>query len=88
MVRSVDVERVIEGVTYFHETWSSIFSVIVAAVVLWFQASWAMFPPIGVIVAFIIMTSAAGKVSCWHVLFDLTTLIQTSRQLEKPKDFG
>jgi hypothetical protein len=37
--RSVDVERVCEGIAFFHETWSSIVSIVVAAVVLWYQVS-------------------------------------------------
>ena len=34
---SVDVERVCEGIAFFHETWSAVVSIVVAAVVLWFQ---------------------------------------------------
>lgn len=34
---SVDVERVCEGIAFFHETWSAVVSIVVAAVVLWYQ---------------------------------------------------
>lgn len=34
---SVDVERVCEGIAFFHETWSALLSIAVAAVVLWFK---------------------------------------------------
>ena len=36
---SVDVERVVEGVIFFHECWSALVSIACAAVILWYQVS-------------------------------------------------
>lgn len=38
---SVDVERVVEGVIFFHECWSALVSIACAAVILWFKVSTA-----------------------------------------------
>ncbi|KAF9033283.1 P-loop containing nucleoside triphosphate hydrolase protein [Hymenopellis radicata] len=58
---SVDVERVCEGIAFFHETWSALLSIAVAAVVLWFKATFAMIPPICIMVMFFMITSYIGK---------------------------
>ncbi|KAF9077092.1 P-loop containing nucleoside triphosphate hydrolase protein [Rhodocollybia butyracea] len=58
---SVDVERVCEGIAFFHETWTSSVSIVVAAVILWFQGEFAMIPPITIMVLFFVITSYIGK---------------------------
>ncbi|KAK0209206.1 P-loop containing nucleoside triphosphate hydrolase protein [Desarmillaria ectypa] len=58
---SVDVERVCEGIAFFHELWSAFISIAVAAVILWFKASFAMIPPIVIMVGFFIITSHIGN---------------------------
>ncbi|KIY47688.1 P-loop containing nucleoside triphosphate hydrolase protein [Fistulina hepatica ATCC 64428] len=58
---NVDTERVCEGIAYLHETWSALLSIVIAAVILWFEASYAMFPPIAAGVLFFVITSAVGK---------------------------
>ncbi|KIK69354.1 hypothetical protein GYMLUDRAFT_35426 [Collybiopsis luxurians FD-317 M1] len=58
---SVDVERVCEGIAFFHETWTSSVSIAVAAVILWFEAEFAMIPPICIMVSFFLITSYIGK---------------------------
>jgi ATP-binding cassette subfamily C (CFTR/MRP) protein 1 len=42
---SVDTERVVNGVQIMHEIWASFVSIVLAAVLLYYQASWAMFAP-------------------------------------------
>ncbi|KAK0465925.1 P-loop containing nucleoside triphosphate hydrolase protein [Desarmillaria tabescens] len=59
--RSVDVERVCEGIAFFHELWSAFISIAVAAVILWFKASFAMIPPIVIMVGFFVITSRIGN---------------------------
>ncbi|KAK0501032.1 P-loop containing nucleoside triphosphate hydrolase protein [Armillaria luteobubalina] len=58
---SVDVERVCEGIAFFHELWSALISIAVAAVILWFKASFAMIPPIVIMVGFFVITSHIGN---------------------------
>lgn len=58
---SVDVERVCEGIAFFHELWSAFISIAVAAVILWFKASFAMIPPIVIMVGFFVITSHIGN---------------------------
>ncbi|KIY73114.1 P-loop containing nucleoside triphosphate hydrolase protein [Cylindrobasidium torrendii FP15055 ss-10] len=58
---SVDVERVCEGIAFFHETWSALLSIAVAAVILWFRATFAMIPPIVIMIGFFFITSYIGK---------------------------
>ncbi|EIN04585.1 P-loop containing nucleoside triphosphate hydrolase protein [Punctularia strigosozonata HHB-11173 SS5] len=58
---TVDVERIIDSIAFFHQAWSAIVSIAVAAVILWYQASYAMFAPLGVILFFIAFTTLLGK---------------------------
>ncbi|TIC33364.1 P-loop containing nucleoside triphosphate hydrolase protein [Wallemia mellicola] len=58
---SVDVERVVEGVIFFHECWAAIVSIACAAVILWFKATYAMIPPLCVMIGFFGVTSIVGK---------------------------
>ncbi|KAG9076600.1 hypothetical protein FRC06_009417, partial [Ceratobasidium sp. 370] len=57
---SVDVERISEGVEYFHEIWASILSIALGLVLLYSQANWAAFMPLAVIVLTLFVASLAG----------------------------
>ncbi|KAK0485559.1 P-loop containing nucleoside triphosphate hydrolase protein [Armillaria luteobubalina] len=50
-----------KGSHSFHELWSDLISIAVAAVILWFKASFAMIPPIVIMVGFFVITSHIGN---------------------------
>ncbi|KAG9105410.1 hypothetical protein FRC07_009306, partial [Ceratobasidium sp. 392] len=58
--KSVDIERISEGIEYFHEIWASLLSIALGLVLLYSQANWAAFMPLAVIVLTISTASAAG----------------------------
>ncbi|KAH7101139.1 P-loop containing nucleoside triphosphate hydrolase protein [Auriculariales sp. MPI-PUGE-AT-0066] len=60
---SLDVERVVEGTAFLHEAWSALVALVLAAVIMWFQASFAVLSTIGVVLLFLVITGwAAGRV--------------------------
>ncbi|KAK0474311.1 P-loop containing nucleoside triphosphate hydrolase protein [Armillaria luteobubalina] len=66
LVRSPQVTRraidlLSAGSHSFHELWSDLISIAVAAVILWFKASFAMIPPIVIMVGFFVITSHIGN---------------------------
>ncbi|KAG8744004.1 hypothetical protein FRC10_010983 [Ceratobasidium sp. 414] len=58
---SVDVERISEGIEFFHEIWASILSIGLGLVLLYSQANWAAFMPLAVIVLTLLAASLAGS---------------------------
>ncbi|QRV93384.1 ABC transporter [Ceratobasidium sp. AG-Ba] len=58
---SVDLERISEGIEYFHEIWASILSIGLGLVLLYSQAKWAAFMPLAVIVVTLSVASLAGS---------------------------
>ncbi|KAG8697376.1 hypothetical protein FRC09_007907 [Ceratobasidium sp. 395] len=58
---SVDIERISEGIEFFHEIWASLLSIALGLVLLHSQAKWAAFMPLGVIVLTLAAASLAGS---------------------------
>ncbi|KAG8697410.1 hypothetical protein FRC09_007892 [Ceratobasidium sp. 395] len=58
---SVDIERISEGIEFFHEIWASLLSIALGLVLLYSQAKWAAFMPLGVIVLTLAAASLAGS---------------------------
>ncbi|KAG9085879.1 hypothetical protein FS749_004046, partial [Ceratobasidium sp. UAMH 11750] len=58
---SVDLERISEGIEFFHEIWASILSIALGLVLLYSQANWAAFMPLAVIILTIFAASLAGS---------------------------
>ena len=68
--RSLDVERVVEGTAYVHELWGAIFALVLASVIMWFQASFAVLSTIGIVLVFLAITGwAAAIVQRWQMLW-------------------
>ncbi|EJD35977.1 P-loop containing nucleoside triphosphate hydrolase protein [Auricularia subglabra TFB-10046 SS5] len=59
---SVDVERVVEGTTYIHEAWAALLSITLAAIIMWYQASYAMLSTMAVICFFLVVTTCVASV--------------------------
>ncbi len=57
---SVDVQRICTFLEEMHELWASVVSLALGMVLLWFQARWAMFPPLVLILVTLFGTSRLG----------------------------
>ncbi|KIJ50859.1 hypothetical protein M422DRAFT_158793, partial [Sphaerobolus stellatus SS14] len=57
---SVDVERICQGLEYTHELWASLLSIIFAIAILYSQAGWTAFLPVGVLILILGLTTVIG----------------------------
>ncbi|EIN12078.1 P-loop containing nucleoside triphosphate hydrolase protein [Punctularia strigosozonata HHB-11173 SS5] len=57
---SVDVERICEGMQIFHEVWAALVSIVLSIIILYNQATWPAFLPLGVTFVVIALAGFVG----------------------------